>query len=138
MIDIDTFLTYLYVMVDDFCKQHPSFEHHPGPGASLTCSEMVTLALFGQWCQFPSERAFYRYAQRHLRSAFPGLPDRAQFNRLVRRHAEAVMGCFLHPVQRLDAQHCSYEALDATAAVTRNAERRGPGWLPGLVRHRLE
>ena len=35
MIDIDTFLTYLYVMVDDFCKQHPSCERHPGPSASL-------------------------------------------------------------------------------------------------------
>ena len=44
MIDIDTFLTYLYVMVDDFCKQHPSCVHHPGPSASLTRSEVGTLA----------------------------------------------------------------------------------------------
>ncbi len=56
MIDIDTFLTYQYVMVDDFCKQHPTFEHYPGPGASLTCSEVVTLALFRQWCQFPGAK----------------------------------------------------------------------------------
>ncbi len=133
MIDIDIFLTYLYVMVDDFCKQHLTFEPHPGPGASLTCSEVVTLALFGPWCQFPSERAFYRYAQPHLRGAFPGLPDRAQFNRLTRRHAEAVGGCFLHLVQRLDAQHWSDEALDGTAAVTRNVKRRALGWLPGLA-----
>jgi hypothetical protein len=39
-------------------------------------SEVVTLAVFGQWSQFESERGFYRYAQRHLRSAFPTLPER--------------------------------------------------------------
>ncbi len=35
MIDIDTFLTYLCVVVDDFYKQYPSCEHNPGPSASL-------------------------------------------------------------------------------------------------------
>ena len=83
MIDVDTFLTRLYVMVDDFCQSHPTKqETHPGPQAVLSCSEVVTLALFGQWAQFPSERAFYRYAERHVRPAFPTLPDRSQFNRL--------------------------------------------------------
>ena len=105
MVDIDTFLTILYVMVDDFFKSHPASEHRPGPSASLTCSEVVTLTLFGQWCRFTSERDFYRYAQDHLRDAFPDLPDRTQFNRLMRRHAEAVGACLLHLVQRLDAQH---------------------------------
>lgn len=133
MIDIDTFLTYLYVMVDDFCKHHPSGERHPGPSASLTCSEVVTLTLFGQWCRFTSERDFYRYAEHHLRSAFPGLPDRVQFNRGMRRHAEAVVACFLELVRLLEAQQCAYEALDGTAAVTRDAKRRGSGWLPGLA-----
>jgi hypothetical protein len=133
MIDIDTFLTYLYVMVDDFCKQHPSCERHPGPSASLSCSEVVTLALFGQWCHFSRERDFSRYARRHLRSAFPGLLDRAQFNRLMRRYAEAVVACFLDLVKLLDAPQCAYEALDGTAAVPRDAKRRGSGWLPGLA-----
>ena len=63
MIDVDTFVTILYVMVDDFCQSHPCGEaRHPGPAAALSCSEVVTLALFGQWVQFPSERAYYRYA----------------------------------------------------------------------------
>lgn len=133
MIDIDTFLTFLYVMVDDFCKQCLAAERRPGPAASLGRSEVVTLALFGQWRHFASERDFYRYAWRHLRGAFPKLPDRAQFNRLLRQHAEAVVACFLHVAQRLEAQHCAYEALDGTAAVTRDAKRRGRGWLPGLA-----
>jgi hypothetical protein len=59
-------------MIDDFCQSHGFKEkHRPGPAASLSYSEVVTLAVFGQWAQFPSERAFYRYALSHLRTAFP-------------------------------------------------------------------
>ena len=83
MRDVDTFITILYVMVDDCCQSQKDIAVcHPGPQAALSRSEVVRLALFGQWAQFPSERAFYRYADRNLRAAFPTLPDRSQFNRL--------------------------------------------------------
>src|SRR5215472_8221477 len=81
MYDVDTFLTILYVTVDDFIKTQPAAAPRPGPAAALCPSEVSTLALFSQWRQFESERAFYRYAVRHLRSAFPSLPERSQFNR---------------------------------------------------------
>lgn len=80
-------------MGDDFGKASLPPECRPGPAASLTRSEVLTLALRGQWQCFESERAFYRYAQRHWRGAFPSLPDRTQFNRLVRQHANAHAGC---------------------------------------------
>jgi hypothetical protein len=131
MVDPDTFLTTLYVMIDDFCQRHLPPERHPGPAASLSRSEVVSLALLGQWDVFPSERAFYRYANHHLRAAFPTLPDRAQFNRLVRRHEGALVAFFLSLVSRLQAPSCLYEVLDATAVPTRDAKRRGAGWLPG-------
>jgi len=133
VVDVDTFLTTLYVMVDDFCKISLPLETHPGPHAALTRSEVVTLAIFGQWQGFGSERGFYRYAHQHLRAAFPALPVREQFNRQVRQHAEALGACFLHLVQLLAAQHCPYEALDSSAIPTRDAKRRGAGWLPGLA-----
>jgi Transposase DDE domain len=95
------------------------------------CSEVITLAVFGQWMQFQSERAFYRYAEQHVRGAFPHLPDRAQFNRLMREHHEAITAFGLHLVERMQAQHCLYEVLDSTAALTRDAKRRGLGWLAG-------
>jgi hypothetical protein len=132
MIDVDTFLTTLYVMVDDFCQSWLAQEKHtPGPTASLQCSEVITLAVFGQWVQFPSERAFYRYAEQHLRAAFPQLPDRAQFNRLLRGHRDAITTFGLHLVELMKGQECPYEVLDSTAAVTRDAKRRGLGWLAG-------
>jgi hypothetical protein len=83
MLDVDTFLTILYVMVDDLCHcRRP--KRRPGPKASLSESEVITLAIFARWGRFASERDFYRYAQTKLRGAFPTLPDRSQFNRLVR------------------------------------------------------
>ena len=85
MVDVDTFLTTLYVMVDDFCQIQPA-RKRPGPEASLSESEVVTLAIFARWGRFASERDFYRYAEAHLTDAFPDLPSRPQFNRLTRSY----------------------------------------------------
>jgi hypothetical protein len=130
--DQDTFLTTLYVMIDDFCQSHGFAEkHRPGPAASLSCSEVVTLAVFGQWARFPSERAFYRYAVGHLRAAFPTLPEREQFNRLQRGYRDVIVAFSLFLVEQMHAQHCLYEALDSSGIATRDAKRRGTGCLAG-------
>ncbi len=130
--DQNTFLTTLYVMIDDFCQSHGFKEkHRPGPAASLSCSEVVTLAVFGQWAQFPSERAFYRYALSHLRTAFPTLPEREQFNRLQRQQRDVIVAFSLSLVDQMQAPCCLYEALDSSGIPTRDAKRRGTGWLAG-------
>ena len=136
MLDVDTFLTTLYVIVDDFCQSYRPQQRRPGPQASLCESEVITLAIFARWSRFSSERDFYRYAEGHLRDAFPTLPDRSQFNRLVRSCTETIEKMALHlarimqdsqpPYQALDAQ-----ALDASAMPVRDAKRRGYGWLAG-------
>jgi len=91
MVDTDTFLTTLYVMVDDFCKDElEPASNKPGQQASLSRSEVVTLAVYGQWGRFGSERDFYRFADQRLQPAFPTLPDRSQYNRLVRHHCAAI------------------------------------------------
>ena len=59
MVDVDTFLTTLYVMVDDLCQPYPP-NGKPGPEASLSASEVITLAIFARWGRFSSERDFYR------------------------------------------------------------------------------
>jgi hypothetical protein len=120
-------------MADDFCKSELPPATRPGPDASLTRGEVVTLAIFGQWHCFGSERGFYRYAQRNLRGAFPDLPARSQFNRLMCRHQGAIEAFFLHLVEQLHAQRCAFEALDCSAVPTRDAKRRGAGWLAGLA-----
>jgi hypothetical protein len=130
MIDPDTFLTALYVSVDE-CLQDDPPPVQVGPAARLSRSEVVTLALFAQWRQFASERAFYRWAVMHLRGAFPTLPARSQYNRLLRRCHDAIVAVGQRLARRLDARTCAYEALDTMGVATRNAKRRGSGWLAG-------
>lgn len=131
MLSPDTFLLILYVVVDDFCKaSHPS-PAHPGPRSGLSASEVVTLSIYAQWRRFESERAFYRYAQQHLRAAFPALPQRSQFNRLVRQHAELITAFFGALARRLTPAAAAYEVLDGTGVAVRNVRRPGYGWLAG-------
>ena len=133
MLDVDTFLTALYVMVDDFRHSRPPDKPRPGPDASLSPSEVVTLAIFSRFARFASERDFYRYALTHLRRAFPTLPDRSQLNRLVRSHARLIEEMALHLAQLMGTAGCPYEALDSAAMVVRDAKRRGTGWLAGYA-----
>jgi hypothetical protein len=133
VVAVDTFLTTLYVMIDDFCNASLAAEAYPGPHAALSRREVLTLAIVGQWQGFGSERGFYRHAQHHLRPAFPGLPTRAPLNRQRRHHQRALVACFPHLGPLLAAQPCREEALDSSGVPTRDAKRRGAGWLPGLA-----
>jgi hypothetical protein len=130
--DLETFRTTRYVMIDDVCQmQWHEEKPKPGPLPSLSRSEVITLALFGQWVQFPSERAFSRDAEDHLRPVFPQLPHRSQFHRLQRTSRTEITAFALLVVQELRAHNTASEVLESTAAVTRDAKRRGLGWLAG-------
>lgn len=133
MLNLDTFLTILYVSVDDFCQSNPAVTRRPGRPASLEPSEVITLALLAQFWWFRSERDFYRYAWNHLRPAFPNLPDRAQLNRLMRHHWRELVAFWQHGVDELQAQAGIYEILDTVPIPVRNIKRRGRGWLAGLA-----
>ena len=134
MVDVDTFLTALYVMADDFCQSRTR-KKRPGPKASLSESEVITLAVFARWGRFASERDFYRYAASRLTGAFPTLPDRCQFNRLTRSHTRSIEAFALHLAEASLAE-CpwhAYEALDCSATPVRDCKRRGSGWLAGYA-----
>jgi hypothetical protein len=120
-------------MVDDFCQSRPQNEQHPGPDASLSPSEVLTLAIFARWARFTSERDFYRYASARLIDAFPTLPERSQFNRSVRHSLGLIEEIALHLADVLEAQRCPYQALDSSAMPVRDAKRRGEGWLAGCA-----
>jgi hypothetical protein len=135
MLPIDTFLTLLYVLVDDFCRNRPDDPDSPKQRsrrpASLSESEVITLSAFGQLARFQSERDFYRFAHQRLRHLFPRLPDRSQFNRLQRQHQESMLAFSHYLVDCLEAREGSaYEVLDRCGVETRWCGRRGVGWLP--------
>lgn len=117
--------------MDDFCQSRPQEGGRPGPQASLCRSEVITLTIFARWSRFSSERDFYRYASDQLREAFPTLPDRSQFNRLVRSYTGAIEEMALHLAQTTEDNRHPYQALDASAMPVRDAKRRGHGWLAG-------
>jgi hypothetical protein len=130
MMDLDTFLTTVYVVLDDRCVL-PVDAPQPGPAPALTRTETLTLAIASQWGLFASERAFFRYAHAHLRAAFPQLPSRPQFNRLVRRWHDALVAVGLQVAEWLGAPQADYQVLDTMGLATRNSQRRGVGWLAG-------
>src|SRR5215212_4841580 len=101
MLDVDTFLTILYVMVDDLCHcRRP--KRRPGPKASLSESEVITLAIFARWGRFASEgfrgrREPPQVAQRVRSSRHPSAPTQLPKEKLAQT-LEAV-GRF-HPPAR--------------------------------------
>ena len=133
MLDVDTFLTALYVIVDDFCQSHRPQQRRPGPEASLSAGEVIALSIFARWSRFASERDFYRYAQSHLRGAFPTLPERSQFNRLVRFHAEAIEEIALHLGKIVEGDRFT-SGPDPRHAVGRQGRgHAGFGLMPSVV-----
>lgn len=130
MLDRDTFLTALYVFIDDYVQTHPA-ARRPGPAPHLSPSEVLTLLVFSRWRRFASERDFYRYARRELRGCFPTLPDRSQFVRQARHCYPLLAGCLRQLARQLGAEQVVYQVLDLTPVPVRDAKRRGSSWLEG-------
>lgn len=114
-LDLDTFLTALYTAVDDLYRAHirPCLPTRPGPQPQLSDSEVLTLALLAQWQPFGSERAFCRWAQRHLRPYFPSFVTQSRFNRRVRLLVQA-LGMVFRCSADLSAPASPYRIIDAT------------------------
>src|SRR4051794_11008759 len=131
MTDLDTFLTTLYVIADDFAKTQLQPEPRLGRPPALDRSEALTLALLSQWGRWANQSDFYRFAHSRLRGYFPSLPDRSQFNRLLPKHYLALVRFAQHLAHLLGAADAPYEAIDGTALPQRNIKRRGRGWFSG-------
>ena len=74
MLDVDTFLTALYVIVDDFCQSHRPQQRRPGPDASLSADEVIALSIFARWSRFASEQASTAPPRTICGARFPPCP----------------------------------------------------------------
>lgn len=142
MLCTDTFLTTVYVLVDDFCKENPVVPEEQtlwgtGRKRNLSRAEIVALSIFGQWSRWRSEREFWSFCNQRLRPLFPGLPDRAEFVRAQRRFRPTTVSFALHLANVLGAESANYEVIDRCGLATRMCGRRGRDWLGGFANRGL-
>ena len=116
--DLETFMTELYVLVDDWYKEAiaEKMQRHAGGSMHMSDSEVLTIALAGQWrvgVPWASERGVVRWMQIHGRGMFPQMLCRSAFNERVRN----LWGAFilLHQVvaQALSSTSELYECVDS-------------------------
>jgi hypothetical protein len=129
MLDLDSFLVSLYVLVDDWWKlKHSSKPPRTGRPALLTDPEVITLAILAQWPRWRSERDFWRFAHAHLRPYFPTLCSQSQFNRRVRALEPKLRNFQRGVAETLCGTSEVYHVLDTTlipAIVRVRASRKG-------------
>ena len=138
-LDLETFLTLLYVITDDLYENVvlPKLPTTGGPEPNLSDSEVLCLGLAAQWrsgVPWKTERGFVRYALKHLRPYFPGMTSQSAFNRRLRR----LWGAYILIQQAIADQLWSpddCEIMDcAPVPVAHGARSFHPGWLADIAR----
>jgi hypothetical protein len=85
-ISLETVLTHLYVLVDDWYKAEGEKLMRGKVGAKPTFSdsEMLTLMVAQDFVPFPSESQYLAYLRANHLALFPQLVDQSQYNRRAR------------------------------------------------------
>lgn len=138
-LDLETFLTTLYVLTDDLyvASVLPQLPATGGPAPKLSDSEVLCLGLAAQWrsgVPWHTERGLVRYALKHLRAFFPQMTSQSAFNRRLRR----LWGAFILMQQAVaDQLHSALdcEIMDCIPVpIARGARSFHPGWLADIAR----
>lgn len=128
--DLDTFLTTLYVWIDDWYQAEGAalVRRHAGPALVMSDSEVLTVAIAGQWrgvVPWQSERGVVRYMQAHGRGWFPNMLQRSAFNARVRQ----LWGVFIGLQQRvacwLESDNLVYECVDCVPLIACSLAQAG-------------
>jgi hypothetical protein len=85
--DLDTLLTALYVLADEFLPRRPRARRCP----RVTDAELVCLAVAQILLDIPSERRFLRFAMTRLGHLFPYLPKQPGYNKRMRALAPQIV-----------------------------------------------
>lgn len=75
--DLETFITTVFCLTDDFIRdfvrQQPQKLRQRGPAPTLADSEVVTMAIVGEFLGLATDQGIYRYFRRHQSALFPAL-----------------------------------------------------------------
>jgi hypothetical protein len=135
--DLDTFLTTVYVKVDDWYKANwaERLKRKRGRRASLSDSEVLTLALVGQWrvgVPWQSERGLVRFMQQQGRGWFPQMLGRSGFNQRVRNLWAVFIQLQQAIAHWLEPQGSLYECVDCVplpaCSLAQSRRERGHWW----------
>lgn len=134
--DLETFFTTVYVVVDDWYKQEIAhLKPTLGAPARMSDSEVLTVAVVGQWrvgVPWQSERGLVRYIHSHGREMFPTMLQASAFNQRV-RHLYGVLVSLQQAVANwLGQGQALYECVDSFPLVAGSLGQysREPGhWL---------
>lgn len=141
--DLDTFLTTLYVLVDDWYKAEGAAraQRRKAGEMQMSDSEVLTVALAGQWqvgVPWRSERGLVRYMRAHGRQWFPQMLERSAFNLRVRNLCTLMAALQRWLGKQLSSEGSLYEVGDGVplpvcslGQVAREPRRR---WLMGSSR----
>jgi hypothetical protein len=100
--DMDTFVTALYVKIDDELAMNPSlriWRPEVGIAPRLSDAELLTMAVLQALLGFTSETRFLRYAAVHLGSLFPYVPGQSGYNKRLRK-AQHQLNCLIRVLGR--------------------------------------
>jgi hypothetical protein len=115
--DLETFFTTVYVLVDDWYKEQiADLKPKVGAPAQMSDSEVLTLAVVGQWrvsVPWQSERGLVRYIQAHGRGMFPRMLKVSAFNQRVRYLSGVLVGLQQAIASWLGYQGELYECVDS-------------------------
>lgn len=120
-IDVDTFLTTVYVTVDDFCAAHPD-PIRPGPSYLMSDSEMLTILLLKSW-HGTSERGALAWIAQNFHPWFPTLLTPGAFNCRARALAPKMAQLLFTLAEKLNVWEEAYEIIDGLPIPVANPSR---------------
>lgn len=135
--DLDTFLTTLYVLIDDWYREilAEQMARTCGSKPEMSDSEVLTVAIAGQWrgsVPWQSERGVVRYMQTHGRSWFPSMLQRSAFNERVRNLWAVIVALQQQVAEWLHSCDELYEVVDCVplpACSLAQTQTRDDHWL---------
>jgi hypothetical protein len=108
--DLDSLLTALYVLVDDFLPARRGAGRRP----RITDAELITLAVAQILLQCHSERRFLRLARRRLSHLFPYIPKQSGYNKRLRALAPRICLLINHLARISPSFNDRLRLLDST------------------------
>jgi hypothetical protein len=110
--NFEDFCLWMYVTVDDLWQEITPLFKRPGPAATCSDSELLTMVLVGECRGWGIETEMVSYWREH-RDLFPVIPSQSRFNRR-RRNLMQAFNLIRQAVMRLlDLAHDGYCAIDS-------------------------